>query len=272
MDILLQALTLPMLGAGLWWGYRRWVSPHQERLDPLGIGLLLLVILTLMGGFFGSPFWWMDEPRSFSWDLPPLASRMLAAAGWSFVALTFLALQRPTPRRLRLTLLVLATYLVPLVLVILLFHLKDFDFAAPLTYAFFLLAGGMSLATLFYLLRQPAILPDDPEELLPPPPLVQGWLVAVGVITALWGAALFATDSGPAPLIWVWPGDLLTSWLIAVMLFAIAVGAATSWRSAPLAHMMLAMATVYGLGLALASGWNALLAKPIQPSYWWFLD
>ena len=38
----------------------------------------------------------------------------------------------------------------------------------------------------------------------------------------------WVTDSGPVPFVWVWPGDLLTSRLIGVMLLTIAVGAATS--------------------------------------------
>ncbi|MCL4836227.1 MAG: hypothetical protein KJZ86_27555, partial [Caldilineaceae bacterium] len=37
-------------------------------------------------------------------DLPPLASRILAAAGWSFAVVCLLVLERPTDRRLRLVL------------------------------------------------------------------------------------------------------------------------------------------------------------------------
>lgn len=142
LDLLLQLLGLALLIGGLWWGYRRWIAPRQQSLDLRSKGLLLLIILTLMGGFFGSPFWWLDEARSFAWDLPALASRMLAAAGWSFVVATAMALEQPTTGRLRLALLLLITYLGPLVVAILFFHLERFDFSAPITYAFFAIAGG----------------------------------------------------------------------------------------------------------------------------------
>ena len=87
------------------------------------------------------------------------------------------------------------------------------------------------------------------------------------MVTGLWGLALFLTDRGPSALIWVWPGDLLTSRLIGVMLLAIAAGAAASLRYADMARMMLSMALTYGLGLAAASAWNTLTDKPIQLSY-----
>lgn len=267
MDLLLQALVLAILLGGVAWGYRRWVRPREDGLDFQAKGLMALMVLTFMGGLIGSFFWWADEPRSFSWDLPPLASRMLASAGWSFAVGTFLALERPTTRRLRLMLILLATYLVPLVLAVLLFHLDRFSFAAPITYAFFVIAGGMSIAALWYLVRQPVVLPDAPADGAPPTPPVGAWLGVVAVLTGLWGLALFATDNGPSALVWVWPGDLLTSRLIGVMLLTIAVGAAWSRPSADLARLMLAITNAYGVGLALASAWNALSGKPIKPSY-----
>ena len=85
MTLLFQIIGLALLLAGLAVGYGRWIKPHAAVLDWQGRGLLLLVVLTLAGGFIGSPFWWIDDARSFSWDLPPLASRMLASAsfaGW----------------------------------------------------------------------------------------------------------------------------------------------------------------------------------------------
>jgi hypothetical protein len=76
--------------------------------------MLLLSVVTLVGGLLGSIGWWIDDPRSFSWDLPPLASRMLASAGWAFGVATLAALHRPVPRRTRLVMLMLAVYLAPL--------------------------------------------------------------------------------------------------------------------------------------------------------------
>lgn len=267
LDMLLQFLGLFFLLGGLWFGYHRWIKPHEEQLDFQGRGVLFLVVLTLMGGFVGSPFWWMDEARSFSWDLPPLASRMLAAAGWSFVVGSYLTLRHPSRRRIHLVVLLLAVYLVPLVAVIFAFHLDYFDFTAPITYAFFAVAGGMSLASLWYLLRFPKTLPVMPTDNVPTSALVSLWLTLVAVVTAGWGLALFLTDSGPLRWVWVWPGDLLTSRLIGVMLLAIAVGAASSRRYADVARLMLAFTATYGLGVAAASLWNALMGRPIPLAY-----
>jgi hypothetical protein len=80
LDLFWQAVGAGLLISGVVWGYRRWVRPHSA-LDMQGRGLVLLIALTFMGGFIGSPFWWLDVAQSFAWDLPPLASRMLAAAG-----------------------------------------------------------------------------------------------------------------------------------------------------------------------------------------------
>jgi hypothetical protein len=43
-----------------------WLLPRKGSLDLAQRGVLLLLIVTLVGGFVGSPFWWIDEPRSFS--------------------------------------------------------------------------------------------------------------------------------------------------------------------------------------------------------------
>lgn len=266
-SFLLQCFGLVLLGGGVWLGYTRWIKPQQNTLDKQGLLLLVLVVLTWMGGFIGGPFWWFDQPLSFSWDLPPLASRMLASAGWAFVVACYFALQRPSQKRVRLVLVLLAVYLVPLVVVILLFHLNYFDFKAPITYAFFVIAGGMAVATIWFLLRPLPVLPDTAQDSAPASAMLMGWLTAVAILTALWGLALFITDNGPAAFIWVWPGDILTSRLIGVMLLAIATGSALSRNLADSGRIMLAVNFTYGLGLALASLWNTLAGKPIKPSY-----
>lgn len=267
MELFFQLVGLALLLAGLWAGYQRWVQPHASSLGWQGRGLLLLVILTLAGGFIGSPFWWLGDARSFSWELPPLASRMLASAGWAFVVVCWLVLERPTDRRLRLVLLLLFVYLSPLAVAAPLFHLDRFDPAAPITYAFFAIVVLMTVSTLWYLLRQPRLFPDAAADLRPPAPSVRGWLGIVAIVTALWGLALLITDNGPSPLVWVWPGDLLTSRLIGVMLLTIAAGSLYSLNALGLARPMLAMNAVYGLGLSIASLWNLLAGKPIKPSY-----
>ena len=165
MDLLIQIFGLLLLVVGIGFGYWRWIRPREDSLDFQGKGLLLLVILMVMGGLVGSPFWWMDEARSFSWDLPLLASRMLAAAGWSFVVVGVLVLEHPTYRRLRLVLLLLFVYLFPLAIAAPLFHLDRFDWTAPIVYAFFAIVAFMVIATIGYLLRQPRIFPDQAEDL-----------------------------------------------------------------------------------------------------------
>jgi hypothetical protein len=267
MDFLLQLLGLALLLGGLGLGYRRWVRPHAAHLDWQGRGLLLLVILTLMGGAIGSPFWFMAEPRSFSWLLPPLASRMLAAAAWAFVVVCYLALQRPTYRRIRLVLLLLFVYLAPLALAIILFHLDRFDPAAPITYAFFAIVGVMVAGSTWYLLRQPLMMADQERDRLPAPPLVRNWLLVVAAVFGLWGLALFITDDGPAPFIWLWPGDLLSSRLIGVMLLAIATGALYGRQATATARIILLTIITYALGIVLACAWNALVGRPIPISY-----
>ena len=267
MSLLFQIVGLILLLAGLGAGYGRWVKPHATGLDWQGKGLLLLVILTLMGGFIGSPFWWIDDARSFSWDLPPLASRMLASAGWAFVVVCFQVLERPTYRRLRLVLLLLFVYLAPLAVAAPLFHLERFDPAAPITYGFFAIVALMTVSTLWYLLRQPRIFPDESADLTLPTSSVRGWLMLVAALTALWGLALLITDSGPSSLVWVWPGDLLTSRLIGVMLLTITAGSLYSLNANGLARPMLAMLVTYGLGLSTASLWNVLAGKPVKWSY-----
>ena len=117
---------------------------------------MLLVLLTLAGAFWGALPWWLDEnEKTFSWDLPPLASRMLGAAAIAFVPAGVFALARPTPDRLRLQLVMLVTYLAPLVLAIVALHLDYFDFGRPIVWSFFLISGGMSLAALYFLLVRP---------------------------------------------------------------------------------------------------------------------
>jgi hypothetical protein len=267
MAVWVQLVGLLFLLGGMWLGYQQWIHPHAATVTPAGRGLLMLVVVTLMGGLIGSPFWWTDQIWSFSWDLPPLASRMLASAGFAFASLCFLVLRRPSYRRLRLIVILLFVYLAPLAIAILVFHLDRFNFQAPITYAFFAIVLPMILVASWFLFRQPRIIPDQESDTYPANPVIQVWLMIVAFITGVWGLALIATDSGPSGLIWVWPGDLLSSRLIAVMLLTIAVGALYSFRYSDTARPMLVMILVYSLGLSVASLWNILYDLPIKPLY-----
>ena len=264
-DLISQILALVILASGVAFGYQRWLKPRLSTLDLQGRGLVMLIILTLAGGFIGSFFWWLDLAQSFAWDLPPLASRMLAAAGWSFAVMSFLVLEKLSAKRMTLALLVLTVYLAPIVAVVLLFHLNRFDFAAPITYGFLIIASGMSVVSLYYTFRLPTFTPNDSGE--GSPALTKYWFGVLAIVMTLWGLALFITDNGPSNLIWVWPGDLLTSRLIATMLFAIAAGSIYAARHSEAANPMLSMTLTYGFGVALANLWSVLANKPIQFSY-----
>jgi hypothetical protein len=192
---------------------------------------------------------------------------MLAAAGWSFVVVSYLALRRPSHRRLRLVLLLLFVYLFPLTIAILLFHLDRFDFSAPITYAFFAIVVLMDIATAWYLLRQPTILPEQPQDREPTGRIVRLWMIFTAVLIGFWGLALIITNSGPIAVIWVWSYDLLSSRLIGVMLLAIATGLLYSFRFRDVAQVMLVTLVTYGVGLAAASLWNVIIGKSFPTSY-----
>jgi len=245
--------------------YRLWIAPLEARLNPMSKGLLLLVGLTLAGGFLGAPLWWLDKERAFAWNLPPLAARMLASAGWAFALASALTLRQPTQQRLKVHLLMLFVYLAPLAAAIVAMHLDRFDADEPVVWGFFPLVILMTICSLYFLLRTPtAPVTGDPSA---PLPATAAWLTAVAVLTALWGAALFLTDDGFSDDIWVWQGDLLTSELIGVMLLTIAIGSAWSLRSREAALTVLATAATYGFGVVVANVWSSFQDKPVRESY-----
>ncbi|MFN8372282.1 MAG: hypothetical protein U0694_05320 [Anaerolineae bacterium] len=265
-NVAVQFLGLCALIAGVAGGYWLWIRPRAAELSMQSAGLLWLIILTFMGGIIGSSGWWFDEPSSFAWDLPPLASRMLASAGWAFGAASFMTLRQPTARRVRLTLLMLLTYLLPLAIAIIFFHLERFDPNAPITYAFFIFVVAMVIPCIWFLLRPPTIGTDSPQDTIPSSSRTRLWLTLVGTLMGLWGLALFITDSG-TDLIWVWPGDLLTSRLIAAMLLTIALAAFYSRAYADSARVALVTIVVYGVGVILSNLASLLADKPMKLAY-----
>jgi hypothetical protein len=261
MNILAAAVLLAL---SLSAAYLVFIRPLGE-LPRDTLALLFLVSLTAAGGLLGSPLWWLDEEGAFSWDLPPLASRMLAAAGIAFFVESLVVLRWPSGDRLRLHLLLLAVYLAPLVAAIALCHLDRFDWGDPITWSFFLIAGTMTVSCLYFLARPPQAPLNEPGSL--PGQQTRAWLMAVAAVTTLWGLALFATDDGFWDKIWVWPGDTLTSRLIGVMVLTIAAGSLWSLRSRAAATTMLAMNAAYGLGVCAANLWSSTQDKPVQESY-----
>ncbi len=264
-NLLIQLTGALVLLAAIGWGYTHWVRRHADGIEAKL--LLMLLILTLTGGFIGSVGWWIDDTNAFSWDLPPLASRMLGAAGWAFGAAALMALRRPVETRIRLILLMLSLYLVPLAGAIVAFHLDRFDFSAPIAYAFFGIVIAMIVPTLWFLFRRPVIIADSAWEVAPPTVSTRNWLAFVALVTGVWAIALFVSDRGPVASVWVWPGDLLTSRLIAVMLLTIAAACAASVRAAGAARMTLAVMMVYGFGVVLAGLLNLAAGKPVPALY-----
>ena len=266
LTMFLQLLGLALLLAGIGLSWMRWGRPHATRLDGAGRAMMATVIVTMVGGLAGAPFWWMDYPASFSWDLPPLASRMLASAGLAFGIAGIMVLQRPCQRRIRLYLTMLAVYLAPLVVAIVLFHLDRFDWRAPITYAFFAVAVGLTVASVWHLARgterqladtggKPATAPVD------------GFLVIVAIITGLWGVTLILMPAGPVPMIWTWPADALSSRLIGTMLLTLGVMCFSARRDADLSALALAVLALYGFGAVLAGLMNALAGNPLPMAY-----
>src|SRR5437588_2672919 len=223
-DSPLRLLQVALL-VGAWIvGYFLWIRPRQAGLDLQSLGLLLLVLLTFAGGLIGGIFWWLNEPNSFGWRLPDLGARLLGAAAWAYAAGAAYTLWRPTPGRLRLILVLLFVYLAPLGVSVIAFHLGRFDPAAQVTYGFFTVVIGMTASTIWWLVRPPPIVTGSAPDAAPGL-AIRGWFVVVAIVLGLWGLALFVTDAGLSSLMWVWPGDPLTSQLIGVMLLALAAGA-----------------------------------------------
>src|SRR6187397_2408676 len=104
------AIAVVLLLACLTAGFQRW---GKRDLGPTGEGPLakFVLISTAIGGLLGAPFWWLDLPPSFAWDLPPVASRMLAAAALAFGLAGIVVLERPSEARTRLYLTLIAVYL-----------------------------------------------------------------------------------------------------------------------------------------------------------------
>lgn len=262
---LIGALTLHLFFEVL--GYFTFTRRYEPGISMRGRMLMALIVLTLTGGFFGGFIWWFDFPGSFAWDVPPLASRMLASAGWSFAFLSLAVLLSPSPRRLRLYLWCLGVYMWPLTLAILFLHLDRLDFRQPITYAFLSVVALLDILAVVFLFRQPQVKPVSQAETEPARFMVKGWLGLVVLVTAAWSLALFITDQGPIPAIWAWRGDALSSRLIGAMLLTLAVGAAYALPLRETTRLMLGVTAIYGFGLSFASLWNLLVGKPVNLIY-----
>src|SRR5690606_36766510 len=106
---------------------------------------------------------------------------------------------------------------------IVVFHLDRFDFAQPITWGFFAIAMGLP-ASILALAR--------PSLTWPRRRGFSGPLLAVtiaGAILLAWGLLMFIWPAAPVRAAFAWPGDPLTSRLIAAMLFTL--GLAMMWAA-----------------------------------------
>ena len=247
------ALFLAALALGL----RRW----WPRLAGINPAARITLIATTLGGLIGAPFWWLDLEPAFAWDLPPLASRLLGAAAVAFGLAGLFVIRRPGPARARAHALLTAVYLGPLALVLLAQHLDRLDFAAPVTWGFLLAVAGLTTSALASLtapvpgVRRPA---RGAEGL---------WLLLAGLALTLWGGALFAVPSAPIGLVFVWPGDPLTSRLIAAMLVTLGLALWLARADSRLLPQARIFGAAYGLGGAVAVLGNVARGLPFPPLY-----
>jgi hypothetical protein len=241
--------------------FRRW-GRDEEAAGRSAVGRFVL-IATAVGGLIGAPFWWLDLPPSFAWDLPPLASRMLGVAALAFGVTGVAVLEHPSAARTRLYCILILVYLVPLALAAVTLHLDRFDFMRPVTYGFFAVVIVLCAGSALELARgdEAGAARQAPGE------TVRGWLMLAGLVLAIWGAALFLIPTAPYPLVFNWPQDELSSRLIAAMLLTAAVSFFLSRHDAMLARLSLLFAGVYGVGVVAAGLMNAVGGKPVPLLY-----
>lgn len=253
-------IAVVLLLAALGLGFLRWGRTAGGE----GGGIVgFTLISTAIGGLLGAPFWWLDLPPSFAWDLPPIASRMLAAAALAFGVAGVMTLEHPTASRTRLYLIQIAIYIIPLALAAVALHLDRFDFTVPVTYGFFAVVLVLSIGSIIGLTRGV----DQSQQSARPSRAAVVWMSVAGTILGVWGLALFAMPTSPYPLIFNWPQDPLSSRLIAAMLFTIGVSFLLSRRDLPRTRLSLVFAGAYGIGVVAACGMAALTAKPVPPLY-----
>jgi len=236
------------------WRWRR----SLRTLHPVS-GFVLLA--ATLGGLLGAPFWWFDLPAAFAWDLPALASRMLAAAGLAFGLSGIVVLEKPSRPKARFYLVLVAVYLVPLALAIVVFHLDRFDFSKPITYGFFSIVLVLSIGAALGLCYE-----KDADDAAPP--AESAWFLCIGGVLAVWGLALFLVPATTAvPFLFNWPRDPLTSRLIASMLLTLAVAFLSARRNAQLVPPALVFAATYGAGVLAACLMNLLAGRPLPILY-----
>ncbi len=203
------------------------------------------ILAAALGGLVGAPAWWQNLPQAFPWPLPGLAAEYLAVAGLAFALGFAMILWTGTIAALRLGAWMLLVCLAPLSVAIYGWHLARFDLSAPVTWAFATVVALLILGATNALLR----LNSNERGLSGPID------TAIGTVAGLWGLVLFAWPEGPLTQIWPWPGDPLTTRLIAASFLSVA---SAGWLSEGRAERRIALwiAAFHGAGIAAATGWT----------------
>lgn len=239
-------------------GLRHW----WHRLSGIHPAARITLIATTVGGMVGAPFWWLDVEAAFSWDLPPLASRLLGAAAVAFAAAGLFVLRRPHPARTQAHALLTAAYLGPLAIAILALHLERFDFAAPITWGFF--AAVLTLIATSLTALAVAGIPGLARRATG---IEAAWLLFAGLTLVAWGLALFGVPATPFRMVFVWPADPLTSRLIAAMLLTVGLTFFLARRDSRLLPQARLFGAVYGLGVSVAVLGNVARGLPWPELY-----
>jgi hypothetical protein len=254
-----QYTAFVILIVGMFVGNR--ILAKRER-TPSAARAERVVLLTMLGGFLGAPFWWSGDPDAFAWTLAPLAGRFLGAAGIAFGVACFMVLRKPDTRQYRLVGWMLAAYMAPLAVAIVLFHGNGLDMSKTASWGFVLIVTVLLIGSAWLLVTQKEMVADHP------PSVFSEWvLTKIGTIAGLWGAALYVWPDGPASSVWLWAKDPLTSRLIASMFMTIAIATLIGHGHARSAEIVLATTVVYASGICLGVAASFIAGKPVPLGY-----
>lgn len=245
-----------VLAAVVYATLKRWRFDASKGGMPMSTGGRCAIITMTFGGLLYAPFWWFDVDSSFAWDLPPVGSRLLAASGLAFGIAGLATMIWPSPRRLRLLLVMIAVGLGSIFVVTMLFHLRSFNFDRISSWVFVVATGGLAVLAGTELLRSYSGSPGLRTKRFGNP-LLPLWLVLVGITMVGWSLALFLAPDTLFPAVFLWPDDARTSRLVAAMLLAVGISALLAMNDVGSGRLALLFAGVFGVGVVGAISLNS---------------
>lgn len=257
-DIVLNLIALALLGSGVLLLLRVFAAPMAAY--PRRTRRVLT--LATAGALIGAPFWWAGAPLSFAWALPALAFRFLAAAALAFGAVGLMVMARPSPARIRFALGMVATYLAPLLVLIVIFHRGALDWSQPLPWGLVVFAGGLAAGSVLEMVKSKDLRPG-----VAPRPVERAFWALGIVVFGLWAAALMLWPQGDLALVWPWPSDPLTTRLIGAMLLTLFMMSWMARNRAELARVAGVGMATYGLWVLIACALRFLAGQPFPWLY-----